>query len=134
MLNAAQQRFAEALAEGKSNEEAYRISFPKSKHPGKDSGRLMSDDNPVKPGILAEITRIRRRVQEKAGGTVLTQIRKRQKLCRIVENEEMEIPHVIAAIRLDNEMDTEMPSQRMEITVDAAKLEFLARLKTRDEE
>jgi len=176
MLNAAQQRFAEALAEGKNQTEAYAKAFPKSKNPGPDAGRLMSEESPKKPEIEAEVIRIRKRVQELAGGTVLTQLEKRQFLAlsvrtpigfidenhvlcqslkrrRIVkpgaviggeegiENsfEEWEVEEIkavdkIASIKIDNEMDTEMPSQRMEITVDAAKLEFLARIKTREAE
>ncbi len=95
----------------------------------------MSEGNPTKPDIEAEVERIRRRAQEKAGGTVCTVISKRRRLYRIVEESENEIA-VISAIKTDNDMDPEVIEKptRMEITVDAAKLEFIARIKSRDDE
>lgn len=138
MLNAAHQRFAEAIVEGKNHTEAYAVAFPKNKNPGPNANRLMCDvnrdgsKNIKKHEIEAEIERLRRRAQEKAGGVVCTVASKRRRLYRIVEQSENEIA-VISAIKADNEMDPEFveKAQRVEVTVDEAKLAWSQRIKAR---
>ena len=64
--------------------EAYAIAFPKSKNPGQDAARLLSDKNPRKPEILAEIQRIREKVEKMPGSVFLTMQEKRNFLARVV--------------------------------------------------
>lgn len=128
MLNAAQQRFAEALAEGKNQEDAYKTAFPKSKNPRQDSARLMSGNNPTKPDIEAELKRIRQRAQEKAGGTVCTVIGKRRRLCRIVEESDNDLV-VISAIKTDNDMDPDAIPIRVEVSGNISFRERLATIR-----
>ncbi len=119
------ERFAKALAKG---DLSITASYAKAGFAG---DRRNASKEATKYDIPARVAWLKKQSET---SQTLTQREKRERLARVVREDQEEVRDILAAIRLDNEMDTEMPSQRMEITVDAAKLEFLARIKTREAE
>ena len=80
-LTGPRQKFAEGIAQGLSQAEAYRAAYPKCSRAAaaSNSPRLMGND-----GVQAEIKRIRRAAEVLMGGCVLTLAMKRQFLYEVV--------------------------------------------------
>ena len=133
--------FAAGVAAGLANGEAYAKAFPKSKHPEMDAGRLMSDKNPNKPKIIAEIQRIRGKAEENPGSNFLSIIEKRNFLARLVRAQlstlpddsdlwqevsvtdigiKRKLPCKLKAIASDNELSTDGADMKMVITINRA--------------
>ena len=102
--NARCEAFVRALIENKSQRKAYREAFPASRK-WKDStvdskaSVLFSNDK-----VLARYTELQ---TQAAQGAVLTRQRKREILCTIAEDEELEPKDRIRAIDTDNKMEGE---------------------------
>ena len=115
-MTTGQVRFAAGVAAGLSNGDAYAKAFPKSKHPDTDASRVLSDKNPNKAEILAEIQRIRGKAEEKAGGAVMDLIEKRLILAQIARGGEKDSDR-ISAIRTDNELGPDGSDNKLIITI-----------------
>ncbi len=127
-LDPKREKFIKRLMAGDSAAEAYRTIYPKA------SQRTSETDGPILKKEPAVSLRFHWFQKKTEGATVLTQKEKRERLARVVREDQEEIRDILAAIKIDNEMDPDARAPRLEITVDAAKLEFLARIKTRSEE
>jgi hypothetical protein len=115
-MTAGQLRFAAGIAAGLGVTESYAKAFPKCKNPEKDSARLMSERNPEKAGITAEIQRLRMKAEDRAGGVVMDLIEKRTILAQIARGAEKDNDR-IAAIRADNELGPDGSDNKLIITI-----------------
>lgn len=110
--NARWEAFVRALIENKSQRKAYREAFPASRK-WKDStvdskaSVLFSNDK-----VLARYTELQ---NQAAQGAVLTRQRKREILCTIAEDEELEPRDRIRAIDTDNKMEGEY-TEKVEVS------------------
>jgi len=91
-MTSGQRKFAEGVATGLSNGEAYARAFPRSRHPAEDASRLLSARNPKRSEVLAEIQRIRAAAEALGGSAVLTLLERRMFLARLVRARLAEVP------------------------------------------
>ena len=89
MITGPQRKFCEAFALEQNGTAAYLLAYPKSsKRAGcVGASRLLSNAD-----ILAEIERIRRKAEEKAGSAVLTLAEKRKFVARLLRAKVGELP------------------------------------------
>lgn len=108
MITGPQRKFCEAYALDQNGTSAYLSAYPKSTEAaaGVSAHRLLKSAK-----ILAEIARIRRKAEEKAGSAILTLAEKRSKLAGVVraangqlDGSEVRISDKLAAIKLDNDL------------------------------
>jgi len=122
MLSPAHQKFAERIVAGDTPPKAYRKAYPKATAvTANGRGSKLAK----KEHIKAEVTRLRQRIQEKAGGLVMTEVEKRlflaavvrtpiddidgkSPLCQSVKTSEggieYKMPDKLKAIALDNDL------------------------------
>lgn len=81
MLSVKHQKFAERVAAGDTPPKAYKAAYPKASAVSVDS---LSSKLTKNLKVKEEIVRLRHRIQESAGGTVLSEIEKRQFLADVV--------------------------------------------------
>ena len=97
MLSGPRQKFCEGIVSGLNATQAYLAAYPNSSEEG---ARRSASVLLTKLDVSAEIERMRRKAEERAGSAVLTLAEKRAKLAAIVRQDKP----VIKAIALDNDL------------------------------
>ncbi|WP_397382822.1 terminase small subunit [Prosthecobacter sp.] len=81
MLSGPHQKFCEGIVFGLNQTEAYLEAYPNS---SAEAARRSASDLLTKPDIQAEISRMRKAAEDKAGSAVMTLAEKRMFLARVV--------------------------------------------------
>lgn len=108
MLSGPRQKFCEGIVAGLNATQAYIGAYPKS---SVEAARRSASDLLTNPDVQAEIERMRKKAEERAGSAVLTLAEKRMKLAAIVRQEkpeidgcELSVTDKLKAIALDNDL------------------------------
>lgn len=108
MLSGPRQKFCEGIVSGLNATQAYLAAYPDCdpEHAAKNTTRLKKNEE-----VQAEIARLRKKAEERAGSAVLTLAEKRAKLAAIVRQQsaiidgcELSVTDKLKAIALDNDL------------------------------
>ena len=108
MLSGPRQKFCEGIVSGLNATQAYLAAYPNSSEEG---ARRSASVLLTKLDVSAEIERMRKKAEERAGSAVLTLAEKRAKLAAIVRQDkpvidgcELSVTDKLKAIALDNDL------------------------------